>query len=643
MAFLPITKQEIEALGWDAPDFVVVTGDAYVDHPTFGTAIISRILEHYGYKVAILAQPDWHSDRDFTRFGRPRLGFMVSSGNIDSMVAHYTAARKKRSDDAYSAGRKAGKRPDRAVIVYTRKIKEIYPDCPVIIGGLEASLRRFAHYDYWDDCVKPSILLESGADLLSYGMGEKQTLEIAARLNDGEPISALTDIRGTCYAIPTSQYQPGPAVDCPSYEQVCRSKREYAISCRKQQDEQDAVIGRKVIQKHGNVIVVQNPPMPMLDQQELDAVYELPYERTYHPVYEKEGGVPAIQEVEFSITHNRGCFGACNFCSIAFHQGRMITSRSEESILREAKLLTEKPNFKGYIHDVGGPTANFRTCACKKQAKHGLCKDRKCLAPTPCKALQVDHTEYLDILRKLRALPKVKKVFIRSGIRYDYLMEDKDDTFFRELVEHHVSGQLKVAPEHCSAAVLDKMGKPHIQAYKAFQKRFFAITKSVGKEQYLVPYLMSSHPGSTLKDAVELALFLKEENLRPEQVQDFYPTPGTISTCMFYTELDPYTLEPVFVPKTAKEKAMQRALLQYFNPKNQKLVIEALKAAGRTDLIGNSERCLVRPLPGTHLGQKERRQNSKNAVSAKGKGKRTWNGNEKRHAAPKSRGSGRRP
>ena len=596
MAFLPTTKKEIEQLGWDVPDFVLVTGDAYVDHPTFGVAIISRLLESYGYKIAILAQPDWRTDRDFTRFGQPKLGFMVTAGNIDSMVAHYTAARRKRNDDAYSPGGKAGKRPDRAVTVYTKKIKEIYPDSPVVIAGLEASLRRFAHYDYWDNEIRPSVLIESGADLLSFGMGEKQTIEIASRLLQGEPICTLTDIKGTCYTVPANEYKPGPAVECPSYEQVCQSKREYAISCRKQQDEQDAVRGKKLIQRHGDMIVVQNPPMPPLSQEEFDKVYALPFERAYHPSYEKEGGVPSIQEVEFSITHNRGCFGACNFCAIAFHQGREITARSEASVLREAKALTEMPNFKGYIHDVGGPTANFRSLSCDKQIKHGLCKEKKCLAPTPCKLLKVDHSEYLHMLRKLRAVPKVKKVFIRSGIRYDYLMQDTDDSFFKELVQHHVSGQLKVAPEHCSANVLDHMGKPHIEAYKAFQKRFYQITKSVGKEQYLVPYLMSSHPGSTLKDAVALALFLKQENLRPEQVQDFYPTPGTISTCMFYTELNPYTLEKVYVPKTDKEKAMQRALLQYFNPKNKALVIEALKAAGRSDLIGNDAKCLVRPM-----------------------------------------------
>lgn len=601
MAFLPITKEEMKQRGWDAPDFVLVTGDAYVDHPTFGTAIISRVLESYGYRVAILSQPDWRTDEDFRRFGVPKLAFLVNAGNIDSMVAHYTVARNRRKTDAYSPGSKPGLRPDRATIVYTQKLKALYPDTPVIIAGLEASLRRFAHYDYWDDRVRPSILAESGADLLSYGMGEKQAVEIAGRLLDGEPIQSITDVRGTCYLVPTREYRPGPAVECPSFEQVSTNKREYAVSCRKQQDEQDAVRGKRVIQRHGDRILVQNPPMAPLTQEELDAVYELPYERTYHPSYEKLGGVPAIQEVEFSITHNRGCFGACNFCSIAFHQGRAVTVRSEESVLREAKLLTANPHFKGYIHDVGGPTANFRQPSCKKQETQGLCPGKKCLAPKSCPALQVDHSEYLDMLRKLRALPKVKKVFIRSGIRFDYLMEEKDDSFFRELVEHHVSGQLKVAPEHCTARVLDCMGKPHIETYLAFQKRFFKLTREAGKEQYLVPYLMSSHPGSTLQDAVELAQFIKKNHLHPEQVQDFYPTPGTISTCMFYTGLDPYTMKEVYVPRDNKEKAMQRALMQYFIPKNKPLVIEALKLAGRTDLIGKGDNCLVW---GTVLGAK---------------------------------------
>ena len=595
MAFLPISKQDLLSRGWDEVDFVVVTGDAYVDHPTFGTAIISRVLEAGGFRVAVLAQPDWRSTRDFTRFGRPRLGFMVGSGNIDSMVAHYTAAKRRRHDDAYSPGNKAGLRPDRAVIVYCQKIREAYPDIPIVIGGLEASLRRFAHYDYWDDAIRPSILIESGADLLTYGMGERQTREIAARLQKGEPVSSITDVRGICFTVPVREYQPRPAKECPSFQLVCESKKEYAVSCRIQQDEQDAIAGKTVIQRHGGRMLVQNPPALPLDGQELDAVYELPYERTYHPVYESMGGVPAIREVEFSITHNRGCFGACGFCSLAFHQGRRVTVRSEESVLREAKALTRSPRFKGYIHDVGGPTANFRLPSCGGQLSRGLCKGKRCLAPKPCPQLHADHTEYLHLLRAIRALPGVKKVFIRSGIRYDYLLEDQSDEFLQELVEHHVSGQLRVAPEHCSAAVLDKMGKPHIEAYLKFARKFYEKTKGAGKEQYLVPYLMSSHPGCTLKDAVELALFLKKNRIRPDQVQDFYPTPGTLSTCMFYTGLDPYTLEEVYVPRSPHEKALQRALLQYYVPGNRKLVLEALRKAGRNDLIGTGPGCLVPP------------------------------------------------
>ncbi len=616
MPFLPISKQEIQALGWDVPDFVYVTGDAYVDHPSFGVAILSRMLEAQGFRVAILPQPDWRTCKDFTRFGRPKLGFLVTSGNIDSMVAHYTAAKRTRSDDLYSPGGRAGKRPDRAVIVYCQKIREAYGDVPILIGGLEASLRRFAHYDYWDDRVRPSILLDCGADLLMYGMGERSMTEIARRLRDGEPVSSMTDVRGTCFAVPTSQYIPRPAKECPSFELVAANKREYAVAARVQQDEQDAVRGKTVIQKHGKVILVQNPPSPPLEQEELDRVYELPYERAYHPIYESQGGVPAIKEVEFSITHNRGCFGACNFCSLAFHQGRQITCRSEESVLREAKKLTKSPRFKGYIHDVGGPTANFRQPSCKKQKELGLCKGKKCLAPTPCKQLQVDHSEYLQLLRKLRALPGVKRVFIRSGIRYDYLIEDPDERFFKELVTYHVSGQLKVAPEHCSANVLDKMGKPHIEQYRRFSKRFYELTKSVGKEQYLVPYLMSSHPGSTLKDAVELAVFLKKEGVRPEQVQDFYPTPGTISTAMFYTGLDPYTMKDVYVPRSPREKAMQRALLQSFKPENRALVLEALKKAGRSDLIGFGPGCLIRPDQTAAVGRKTEKTGGKRSYGA---------------------------
>lgn len=598
MPFLPITVKEMHRYGWDEADIVIVTGDAYVDHPSFGTAIISRVLEHAGYRVCIIPQPQ--SDADFTRFGKPRLAFFVNSGNIDSMVAHYTAAKKHRSDDAYTPGGKSGARPDRAVIVYTEKLKSLYPDTPVCIGGLEASLRRFAHYDYWDDRVRPSVLIDSGADLLMYGMGEKHTVEIADRLATGESISELTDILGTCYAVAAKDYTPiSGARECASYELLKepdeKSKRLYAVSCKIQQDEHDAVRGRTVIQRHANKIVVQNPPMPPLSTEEMDVVYSLPFMRDYHPSYEALGGVPGIKEVKFSVAHNRGCFGACNFCSIAYHQGRQISVRSHESVIKEAKLLTEMPDFKGYIHDVGGPTANFRRPSCDGQLKRGLCADKKCLAPTMCPAVKVTHGDYLKLLRELRALPRVKKIFIRSGIRFDYLIADEDEEFFKELVKHHVSGQLKVAPEHCSDHVLKYMGKPPIEVYNKFEKRFYELTKSAGKKQYLVPYLMSSHPGSTQKDAIELALFLKRNNLHPEQVQDFYPTPGTVSTCMFYTELDPNTLKPVYVPKTPKEKAEQRALLQYFKPENRQLVLSALKKAGRYDLIGTGPGCLIAP------------------------------------------------
>lgn len=589
--FLPVNRKDMESRGWDEVDFVIVTGDAYVDHPSFGTAIISRVLESNGYKVGIIAQPDWKNEKSITEFGRPRLGFMVNSGNIDSMVAHYTAAKKPRSEDMYSPGAKAGLRPDRAVTVYSKLVRRVYGDIPLIIGGVEASLRRFAHYDYWSDSVMPSVIIDSDADLLSFGMGELQTKEIADRLNNGEHISALTDIDGTVYK--TDSVVGINALTVPSFEDCRQSKHHYATACRIEYDEQDAVRGKRIVQKHGNVYVVQNKPMRVLTTEELDAVYALPYMRYYHPKYEALGGVPAIKEVEFSVTHNRGCFGACNFCSIAYHQGRQIATRSEQSVLDEVKLLTENPHFKGYIHDVGGPTANFRQVSCQKQIEKGLCKGKKCLAPTPCKNLECDHTEYLQMLRKIRAVKGVKKVFIRSGIRFDYLLEDKNDEFFRELVEHHVSGQLKVAPEHCSDAVLDKMGKPHIETYRRFTKKFYNITKQIGKEQYLVPYLMSSHPGCRMADAIELALFLKQNKMRPEQVQDFYPTPGTISTCMYYTELDPYTMERVFVPKTPSQKAEQRALLQYFKPENKAIVLKALKDCGRTDLIGSGPDCLI--------------------------------------------------
>ena len=596
--FLPMNAKEMRERGWEQPDFIYVSGDSYVDHPSFGAAIITRVLEDCGCRVVFLAQPNWKNDRDFTQFGKPRLGFMVSAGNIDSMVAHYTVAKRKRHDDAYTAGGKNGKRPDRAVTVYCNIIRRLYPDSPIIIGGLEASLRRFAHYDYWNDRVMPSVLFDSKADILVYGMGELQTVEIAKRLGAGYPVEALHDIRGICYQVKTEDYVPKSAVDLPGYERVCESKRDYAIAARKELDEADAVRGKTLVQRHGKRLLVQNPPMQPLDTKQLDWVYALPYERWYPDCYEPLGGVPGIAEVQFSITHNRGCFGACNFCSLAFHQGRAVTVRSEESVLSEARSFLKDPRFKGYISDVGGPTANFRLPSCEKQKKLGLCKGKKCLAPKPCAGLQVSHEEYLHLLRQLRQIDGIKKVFIRSGIRFDYLMEDESDAFFTELVRYHISGQLRVAPEHCSAAVLDKMGKPHIEAYKKFCDKFYALTKSENKDQYVVPYLMSSHPGSTLKDAVELALFCKRQGIHPKQVQDFYPTPGTISTAMFYTELDPYTLEPVYVPKSEREKSMQRALLQYFIPENKQKVIQALTLAGRRDLIGNGKNCLVTPPAG---------------------------------------------
>ncbi len=619
--FLPVSRQDMEQRGLQELDVICITGDAYVDHPSFGIAIISRVIEAEGYSVGIIPQPNWHCLEDFKRLGKPRLGFFITAGNIDSMVAHYTAAKRKRSDDAYSAGGRAGKRPDRAVTVYTQMAKRAYPDTPVIIGGLEASLRRFAHYDYWADKVLPSILCDSGADLLVYGMGEAQTREILRRLATGEPIGAITDLRGSCCLVAPKD-TPWGAVECPSLQQVCTDKEAYAKACRRQMDEQDAISGRRLIQRQTDKMLVQNPPMPPLKQSELDRIYALPYMRAWHPMYAAEGGVPGIEEVEFSITHNRGCFGNCNFCSIALHQGRRITCRSEKSILAEAEKLKKMPNFKGYIHDVGGPTANFRLPSCQKQLTQGLCKGKKCLAPTPCPALQADHKEYLSILRKLRELPGIKKVFIRSGIRYDYLLQDPDDTFLRELVKYHVSGQLKVAPEHCSAAVLDKMGKPHIEAYLEFSRRYFAATGQAGKEQYLVPYLMSSHPGSTLKEAIELATFLKRQHIRPQQVQDFYPTPGTVSTCMFYTGLDPYTMEPVYVPKTAEEKRLQRALLQYYKPENRSLVIEALTRARRTDLIGNGPDCLVKGDPPAHKPPQRQSKPLRKERSSYGKAKK---------------------
>lgn len=641
MPFLPISKEDMAERNISQLDFICITGDSYVDHPSFGISIISRMIEDQGFTVGIIAQPDWHSDRDFTKLGRPKYAFLITAGNIDSMVAHYTAAKKKRSDDAYTAGGSAGKRPDRAAIVYSKAVKRIYgDDMPVALGGLEASLRRFAHYDYWDDAVRPSVLEDSGADLLMYGMSEHQIVEICNRLAKGENIHDLRDIRGTAYLCDPKDTPLG-AAECPSLALCRENKEEYAKACKIQYDWQDEVYGKTVIQRQTSKMLVQLPPALSLTTPELDHVYELPYMRTYHPIYEAEGGVPGIKEVEFSITHNRGCFGNCNFCSIALHQGRRISVRSKESILREAKLLTTLPNFKGYIHDVGGPTANFRAPSCTHQLKYGLCKGRKCLAPEPCKNLEVNHEEYLDILREIRKIKGVKRVFIRSGIRYDYLIEDENDEFMRELIEYHVSGQLKVAPEHCSAAVLDMMGKPHIEAYRKFQDKFYKMTGQIGKEQYLVPYLMSSHPGSTLKEAVELAQFLKSLKMRPEQVQDFYPTPGTISTCMFYTELDPYTMKKVYVPKTAEEKGMQRALLQYFKPENRRRCIEALIKAHRTDLIGMGKDCLVKPDEqySAYLREKAAKQQSGKGSQAHNKpahGKAHNNNSANRHQANNS-------
>ena len=585
--FLPVSKEDMQERGWWWYDFLLVTGDAYVDHPSFGPAVIARVLEADGYRVAVLAQPDWHSAADFLAFGRPRLGVLIGAGNLDSMVAHYTAAKKRRSEDFYSPGKKAGKRPDRATIVYANRAREAFgSEVPIIIGGLEASLRRFAHYDYWDDKVRRSILFDSGADLLVYGMAEEAEREIARRLKKKIPVSEMHDIRGTAFIAASPSECAFESVSVPSYAEVRENKRLYADATRIEYREHDPVRGKAIIQEHDGRYLIVNPPMMPLETKELDRVAELPYVRTYHPMYEAEGGVPAIEEVRFSVIHNRGCFGGCNFCALAFHQGRMVTSRSHESVIREVTELTKLPDFKGYINDVGGPSANFRHHSCKKQAKFGMCPDKRCLAPTPCPNLDADHSDYLALLRKLRSIPGVKKVFVRSGIRYDYMLEDKNDDFFTELVRYHISGQLKVAPEHCIDGVLDYMGKPHIEVYERFMDKYRRLNDRYSKEQYVVPYLMSSHPGSTLGDAVALAEYLNKKGRQPEQVQDFYPTPGTVSTCMYYTEIDPMTMKQVYVAKSFHEKAMQRALLQWKRPDKRKLVIEALKEAGREDLIG---------------------------------------------------------
>lgn len=612
--FLPVSLADMQRRGWEDYDFLLITGDAYVDHPSFGPTIIGRLLEAEGYRVAILAQPDWRGPEAFRSMGRPRLGVLISAGNIDSMVAHYTAARKRRHDDAYSPGRKAGLRPDHATVVYSNRVREAFGDIPIIIGGLEASLRRFAHYDYWEDKVRRSILFDAQADILTYGMGETATLDIAARLNSGTPVSEITDVRGTCVAADYPGVCAYPRVEVPSFEEVSSSKRAYAQANMVEYQEHDAAVGKAIIQRHGKRFLIVNPPAYPLPTEELDRVAELPYVREPHPMYDDMGGVPAIEEVRFSITHNRGCFGACNFCSLAFHQGRTVTSRSHESVIREAKLLIQHPGFKGYIHDIGGPAATFRRPSCQKQLKHGMCKNRACLAPEACPNLDADHTDYMMLLRKVRALPGIKKVFIRSGIRFDFLMKDPSGEFFTDLVQHHISGQLKVAPEHCVDHTLDYMGKPHVEVYEKFRDKYYKLNRRYGKDQYLVPYLISSHPGCTLEDAVQLAEWLNKEGHMPEQVQDFYPTPGTLATCMWYTGIDPRTMQPVFVPKTPHDKALQRALMQWRKPQNRALVLEALHKTGREDLIGYGKHCLIRPGKGPGADRyghgQDQRQNS---------------------------------
>lgn len=603
--FLPVSREEMQALGWDAVDFVYVSGDAYVDHPSFGHAIITRLLESHGYRVGMIAQPNWKDAESIAVFGQPRLGFLVSSGNMDSMVNHYYVSKRPRETDAYTPGGKTGKRPDHAAVVYSHLIRRRFRTVPIILGGMEASLRRMAHYDYWSDSLKRSILLDSQADLISYGMGEKSIIEIADALKSGIAVRDLCFIPGTVYQTKDISTICG-GVTLPSFEEMRSEKRRYAESFLLQYQNTDPFTSSVLLEPYpGGVYVVQNPPQKPLTTVEMDDIYALPYKGTYHPSYEKDGGVPAIREVQFSLVSSRGCFGGCSFCALTFHQGRIIQARSHDSLVQEAQKMTANPAFKGYIHDVGGPTANFRAPSCKKQLRHGVCKDRQCLFPRPCGNLHADHTDYLTLLRRLRALPGVKKVFIRSGIRFDYLLADPDDTFFRELVEYHVSGQLKVAPEHIADAVLRRMGKPENAVYEKFASKYRRLNEKLGKKQYLVPYLMSSHPGSGLKEAVALAEYLRDIGYMPQQVQDFYPTPSTLSTVMYYTGIDPRDQKPVYVCKNPHEKAMQRALVQYRNPKNYSLVHEALLAAGREDLIGFGKNCLIRPRPVKTTQQKE--------------------------------------
>ncbi len=601
--YLPVSRADMSVRGWNQCDFVYVCGDAYVDHPSFGHAIISRVLEAHGYKVGIIAQPDWKDKKSITVLGKPRLGFLVSAGNMDSMVNHYSVSKKRRGEDSYTPGGVMGKRPDYAVIVYSNLIRSVYRDSPIILGGIEASLRRLAHYDYWSNKLKRSVLLDSQADLISYGMGERSIVEIADALNSGLDVKDITFIDGTVYRTKSLDSVCDYEL-LPDYEELLKDKKEYAKSFFVQYSNTDPWKGRRLIEPYDKkVYVVQNPPAKPLTTEEMDRIYDLPYMRNYHPSYEELGGVSAIKEIKFSLISSRGCFGACSFCALTFHQGRIIQARSHESLVSEARLLTEDPDFKGYIHDVGGPTANFRYPACDKQMTKGACKNRQCLFPDPCKNLKADHGDYIELLRRLRSLPKVKKVFIRSGIRFDYMLADSKQTFLRELCEHHVSGQLKVAPEHVADQVLKRMGKPANKVYRQFVKEYDAMNQKLGKKQYLVPYLMSSHPGSTIKEAIELAEYLRDLGYMPEQVQDFYPTPSTISTCMYYTGYDCRTMEKVYVPVNPHEKAMQRALIQYRNPKNYDLVMEALKLGGRTDLIGYEKTCLIRPKGGNPYGR----------------------------------------
>ena len=643
MGFLPMSKEEMDILGWEQPDFVYVIGDAYVDHPSFGHAIISRMLEANGYKVAILSQPDWKSSVTIEEFGRPRLGFLVTAGNMDSMVNHYTVSKKRRNTDAYTPGGAIGKRPDYATIVYCNLIKRVYKDVPVIIGGIEASLRRLAHYDYWSGKLKRSILLDSGADLLMYGMGEHAIVEIADALNSGLNVKDITFINGTVYKTREIE-NVYDGIPLPEYDSLCKDKLKYAESFAIQYRNTDPFTAKTLIEQYGEKrYIVQNPPAKPLTTQEMDDVYELPYMRNYHPSYDVVGGVPAIEEVKFSLTSNRGCFGGCSFCALTFHQGRIVQCRSKESLIREAEQMIKASDFKGYIHDVGGPTANFLKPACEKQMSKGVCSDRQCLFPKPCNNLIADHSDYVELLKKLRSLPGVKKVFVRSGIRFDYVLADKKDTFLRELCKHHISGQLRVAPEHVADKVLQRMGKPADSVYRKFSERFEQINKELDMEQYLVPYLMSSHPGSGLKEAVTLAEYIRDLGYMPEQVQDFYPTPSTISTCMYYTGVDPRTMEKVYIPSNPHEKAMQRALIQYRRPENYELVKEALLKAGRQDLIGFDKKCLIPPRKIKGIEQKKKngqgkrdRKNINSTISAKRKQGQSGKGVEKNYRRKKN-------